>query len=364
MKISDFIQKSEDLNAYSPGIISEIHGRGYRIYSSESLKLNANENLFLQKSFLQEILIEASKETDPRVYPDLEDQRLSKKIARLHNLTKDQIILGSGGDQLIDLILSSLMRPRETLLAVTPTFSMYPRMAKIKELCLKRYNVDKSFGIDSGGVLSSSKDVDMIIICNPNNPTSNQFPKSTILEIVDGFDNIVLVDEAYAEFGRYSLANETAKRDNLIVLRTFSKAYGLAGLRLGYAITNAYLAKTLSKKYLMPYAVPNFVLRAGAKILDKQPMISGIVETIKQEREDTTKSLNGINGVTAFQSDTNFVLFNTDKGYEEVYKRLLKRGIIIRKIGKVPGYDNCLRVTVAPKEIMEKFLEELREVMG
>jgi histidinol-phosphate aminotransferase len=364
MRLIDFKQKSKDLKEYSPGMISEIHGKGYSISHSKRLKLNANENLFLHKSFIQGILIEAASETDPRIYPEQEEQTLIKKIARLHNLSKDQIILASGGDQLIDLVLSSFMHPIETLLVITPTFSMYPRMAKIKELDFKSYDVDRSFGIDPERVLSSSKDADMIILCNPNNPTSNQFPRDTILEIVDGFDNIVLIDEAYADFGRYSLINEAAERDNLIILRTFSKAYGLAGLRLGYAITNSFLAKTLSKKYLMPYAVPNVVLRAGAKILDRQTMISGIVEKIKQERDDTIKSLNKIEGVTAFQSDTNFVLLNTDKPYEKVYKSLLEKGVIIRKIGEVSGFNNCLRVTVAPRDIMETFLNVLKEAMG
>jgi histidinol-phosphate aminotransferase len=113
----------------------------------------------------------------------------------------------------------------------------------------------------------------------------------------------------------------------------------------------------------MPYSIPNVVLRTGARILDKEELIRGAVEKMKKERERTTKSLNKIKGVEAFQSDTNFVLFDTDADYEEVYSKLLERGVIVRKIGEIPGHNNCLRVTVAPWEMMKRFLEALREVM-
>jgi histidinol-phosphate aminotransferase len=223
--------------------------------------------------------------------------------------------------------------------------------------------IDCLFRLDPEAVLAKSRHADMIILCNPNNPTSNQFPKESVLKIVEGYENLVLIDEAYADFGKYSLLKEVAKRENLVVLRTFSKAYGLAGLRLGYAVANILIAKILVERYLMPYPVPNVVLRTGTKILDKQEFILETVEMIKQERNFIVESLNKIEGVKAFQSDTNFVLFRTDKPYEEVYSELLQRGIIIRKIGAVPGHDNCLRVTVAPRKTMLSFLTALREVM-
>jgi histidinol-phosphate aminotransferase len=363
MKLFDFIQRSQSLEVYGPGEPVEVLAKRLGRPSDSILKLNANENLFLPRSLIQSILEEAATETDPRLYPSGEERTLAEKLARIHGLSEDQFIIASGGDQLIDLVLSSFVKRTESVLVVTPTFSMYPHTANIRELHYKAVQIDSYFNLDPEMVLAESRDADMVILCNPNNPTSNQFPREAVTEIVEGYENLVLIDEAYAEFGRYTLIEEAAERENLVVLRTFSKAYGMAGLRLGYAVTNTVIAQILAERYMVPYPVPNIVLRTGAKILDEQRLVLETVEEIKQERNYTVESLNEIEGVEAFRSDTNFVLFNTDMPYEEVYSKLLENGIIVRKIGEVPGHDNCLRVTVAPREIMARFLTALREVM-
>jgi histidinol-phosphate aminotransferase len=265
---------------------------------------------------------------------------------------------------IIDLVMSSLVKPGDTVLAVAPTFSMYPRTAKIKGLTYRAVPLDSRFMVDGERVLEASEGAGLIVLCNPNNPTSNQLPRGEVMKVVDGFEGFVLIDEAYAEYGEYSLIPEALERENLIILRTFSKAYGLAGLRLGYGVANAVLARTLAERYLMPFSVPGFVLRVGAKLLDERGVVLEAIEEVKRERGFLVDSLGKMAGVEAFPSDTNFVLFATDKPYEEVYGGLLERGVIIRKIGAVPGYSDCLRVTVAPREITLRFLEALGEVMA
>ena len=364
MNLDEFVSGSSDLGVYKPGEPVEELAARLNLPIDRVLKLNANENLFLPRSTLQRVLAEAAAETDPRLYPGGEEAVLAEKLASLHGASPDQIVLASGGDQIIDLAMSSLVKPGDTVLAVTPTFSMYPRTAKIKSLTYRTVSLDSRFMVDGERVLDASQGASLIVLCNPNNPTSNQLPRGEVMKIVDGFEGFVLIDEAYAEYGEYSLIREALERENLLVLRTFSKAYGLAGLRLGYGVTNAILARTLTERYMMPFSVPDFVLRVGAKLLDERDTVLEAIEEAKRERGVLVESLNEMDGVKAFPSDTNFVLFTTNKPYEEVYDGLLERGVILRKIGAVPGYSDCLRVTVAPREIALRFLESLGEVMA
>jgi len=349
MSLDEFASDSGDLGVYRPSEPVEELAARLNIPLDRIIKINANENLFLPKPTLQRILAEAAAETDPRLYPGGEEAVLAGKIARLHGASPEQIVLAAGGDQIIDLAMSSLLKQGDTVLVVTPTFSMYPRTAKIKGLIFRTVSLDDRFEFDGDRVLAASEGASLIVLCNPNNPTSNQFPWDEVMKVVDGFKG--LIDEAYAEYGEYSLIPEALGRENLLILRTFSKAYGLAGLRLGYGVTNAVLARILAEKYMMPFSVPNFVLRVGARLLDERDMVLDAIEEVKRERVILVDSLNKVEGIKAFPSDTNFVLFSTDKPYEEVYDGLLERGVIIRKIGVVPGYTDCLRVTVAPREI-------------
>lgn len=364
MNLDEFVSGSSDLGVYRPGEPVEELAARLNMPVDRILKLNANENLLLPRSLLRRVLAEAAAETDPRLYPGGEETVLAGKLANLHGASPDQIVLASGGDQIIDLAMSSLVKPGDTVLAVAPTFSMYPRTAKIRGLTYRTVNLDRRFALNGERVLAESQGAGLIALCNPNNPTSNQFPREKVMEIVDGFEGFVLVDEAYAEYGEYSLIPAALERENLIILRTFSKAYGLAGLRLGYGVTNTVLARALSERYMMPFSVPNLVLRAGSKLIDERAAVQKAVEEAKRERGFLEEALNKIEGVEAFPSDTNFVLFNVDKPYEEVYEGLLERGVIVRKIGAVPGRADCLRVTVAPREITLRFLESLGEVMA
>jgi histidinol-phosphate aminotransferase len=363
MSLDEFASSSSDLGVYKPSEPVEELAARLNIPMGRIIKINANENLFLHKSTLQRVLAEVAAETDPRLYPGGEEVVLAGKLARLHGASPDQILLAAGGDQIIDLAMSSLVKQGDKVLVVTPTFSMYPRTAKIKDLTYRAVSLDSRFEFDGERVLAASEGASLIVLCNPNNPTSNQFPQAEVMKVVDGFHGFVLIDEAYAEYGEYSLIQEALERENLLILRTFSKAYGLAGLRLGYGVTNAVLARILAERYMMPFSVPNFVLRVGARLLDERDMVLNAIEEAKRERGHLVDSLNKIEGVKAFPSDTNFVLFNTDKPYEEVYNGLLEKGVLIRKIGAVPGYLDCLRATVTPSEITQRFLEALGEVM-
>lgn len=331
------------------------------INQCDVLKLDSNENLFLSKNFVQQVMVEASYKSDPRLYPGKEAEELRDKLGEINGVEPEQIIIASGGDQVIEMLFNSLIRRGGRITAVTPTFSMYPRAANQRQLEYIEAPLDNDFTLNVQGTLEKAEDSDLLVLCNPNNPTGNEFNRSDIIQLIDEFQGFILIDEAYTDYASFSLAQETAGRENLLVLKTFSKAYGLAGLRLGYCVANAELAEVINGQCLMPYPVSSPVLRAGTILLGNKDKIEGLVEAAKKERERLINELNAIDGVEAFPSSTNFVLFNTRKPYSEVNEGLQDQGVLIRAFGQVLGRENCLRVTVAPRPMMDKFIEALKE---
>jgi len=351
VNVKQFIESSKGIKPYRPTPLLE---------TTDIIKLNSNENLFLSKEFIQGLVSEAALETDPRLYPLGEEQELKQMIAELNNIEPDQVMVSAGGDQVIELLFSLLSRG-DSVTAVTPTFSMYPQAAKQRGIELGQASLRPDFSLDVKRTLEVAEGSQMLVVCNPNNPTGNQFPKPDIMELVEGFNGLMLVDEAYTEYSNYSIAELTKDYDNLIVLRTFSKAYGLAGLRLGYCISNTELAMTLRDRFMMPFPVSNLVLKTGGKVLEQNQLVMDAVDETKKLRDWLVSELNNLDGVEAYPSDANFVLFNTEKPYNEVYEELQSKGIILSKQGKVLDKENCLRVTIAPKPMLERLLKALKE---
>jgi histidinol-phosphate aminotransferase len=360
VNIRELLSSSEQIKPYQPNPSVDSIADEIGVLASKILKLDANENLFLGRDTMREILLEAAVETDPRLYPQDEGLRLRRLIAENNIVEPGQVMVSAGGDQVIELMFSLFQRG-ESVSAVSPTFSMYPRVAVQRDLDYREIPLEQDFSLDPEKTLGIAQGASLLVICNPNNPTGNQFPRETVLDLVKSFKGFVLIDEAYQEYSGYTLVEEVKNYDNLIILRTFSKAYGLAGLRLGYCISNIELATMLRERYMMPYPVPNVVLRTGAKLIQKQETVKKAINETITEREWLINRLNTLDGVKAYPSETNFVLFKTEQPYREVYQYLKNRGVLIRVIGKVLSMRNCLRVTVAPRPILEHFLETLKE---
>ena len=357
MNIKALKERLSEVKPYKPSPYVDQLADKIGINSKEVLKLDSNENLFLSKHFMQQVMIESSYEVDPRLYPEKEADYLRNQLAELNGVDPSQIVIASGGDQIIELIYDAV--GESTVCAISPTFSMYPRAAKQRRLEYIEKPLNNDFTLD----IKNTQSYGLLILCNPNNPTGNQFNRDKLVKLIDEAEGFVLVDEAYTDYGDYSLTSETAERENLIILRTFSKAYGMAGLRLGYCITNSELAEVLTTQCLMPYPVSSSVLRAGSILLRNKELVDQKVEEAKIQREELINNLNQIDGITAYPSATNFVLFNTIKPYNEIYEGLKERGILIRAFGKVLDKENCLRVTVAPKPMMDRFIEALKEAI-
>jgi len=359
-------KKLEELQAlenYSLERTNESIARQLGIAAAEIVKLNYNENFFMPREKLVAFMREVAEECDLRIYPQEEENRLKEKICSYLKIPKCNVVVGNGSDELIDRIARLFLEKGDTTVSVTPTFPVF-------RLCIKRQGAEyvevpllKDFGLDVKRLLEAfTPEARLLYLCSPNNPTGNQFRKNDAEALIEEFPGIVIVDEAYAEYADYSMTPLADKYENMVVLRTFSKAFGLAGLRLGYAVTNAVLAETLTEKAPLPFPVSVFTLSMGRKLLENLATVKKGVEELKTERAALIKRLNNIRGIEAFDSKTDFVLFNTDKPCEEVYQKLQRQGILIKKFGKILHLENCLRTTVGLPEMNAKLLGALEEI--
>jgi histidinol-phosphate aminotransferase len=335
----------------------------FGIERSKILKLDSNENFFIPKDKLAKLIVEAVEEFDPRLYPQEEEQELREKISAYVQVPADCITVGSGSDELMERITRLFLEKGEHALSISPTFSMYRHAVTLQRAELIEVPLREDFSLDVNGLLAKTTPKTRILfLCSPNNPTANQFKTDDVELLVEAFPGIVVVDEAYVEFAENSVVQLTLKFENLIVLRTFSKAFGLASLRLGYCVANTGIAETLSKKVGLPYPVNTIALRVGAKILENMIMVENAIKKMKLERKKVTKALNDISEVKAFDSQTNFVLFRTDKPSTKVYQGLLKRGIIVKNLGSILKFNNCFRAAVGLPEMNARLIEALKEI--
>jgi len=362
--LKQILKEAQNLSIYDVGeTIEGLVGRLGRD-PSEILKLNSNENFFVPKELLRNLLDEVNREIDPRIYPRDEKTELKEALSKYVKVSPDQIIIGTGSDQLIDLISRAFLKRGDLALTVTPTFSMYERCVRTMGADLISVPLRKDFSLDVENVLKKGSDAKLLFLCSPNNPTANQFEIEKIRRLIDQFDGLIVVDEAYAEFAEKAIIPLVDEFENLVVLRTFSKAFGVAGLRLGYGVSSGDLASTISQRFQMPYVATLIALKMGVKLLERIDAFRDAIVKLKAEREVMIKRLNGMEGVNAFDSQTNFVLVELERSSAEVYRTLLNRGIIVRDLGRILHLENCLRVTVAPPEMTDRFITEFGGVLN
>jgi histidinol-phosphate aminotransferase len=361
--LKEKLLKLQAIDCYSAGATPETIAKQIGVTTKQIIKLNFNENLFMPRVKQAKLVKELADEIDLRMYPEDEEVKLREKITGYIKVPKDFLVVGNASDELIDRIIRLFIEKGDIAVSFAPTFT-------IPRLCVKRQEGEyievpllSNLQLDVKGMLSKfSEKTRLLYLCSPNNPTSTQYKAEDVEKLAKVFPGIVILDEAYGEFADYSLVPRIKEFENMIILRTFSKAFGLAALRLGYAVANPELAKIITEKAPLPYPVSGFTLRMGTKMLDNVDLMMHSVRQVKSERAKLIKALNEIDGVQAFDSQANFLLVNTQKPCDEVNEKLLKRGIMLKKWGKILQYDNCFRVTVGLPEMNAKLVEALKQI--
>lgn len=297
-------------------------------------------------------------------YPDPLQRKLKEKLGLLKGLNPSQIFLGNGSDEAIDLLIRAFCEPNQDSILITdPTYGMYSVAGEVNGVIVKRALLTSEFELDTNSVFSTIDETTKIIfLCSPNNPSGNLFNKNKVKEIINNFNGLVVIDEAYIDFAKdKGFIDELLKYPNLVILQTFSKAWGLAGLRLGMCFASEEIIRVLNKiKY--PYNVNSYTQQKALEVLDNPEQMKHWVKEILNERENLRKNLNQIKVVKKiYPSDANFLLVQIDNA-KVAYDRLLNASIIVRDRSGVIRCDNCLRITIGTPKENTRLLEILKEL--
>jgi len=296
-------------------------------------------------------------------YPDPRQRELKEKIARMKGQDAGRLFLGNGSDEGIDLLFRVLCEPgRDHVITVDPTYGMYGVCAAINRVEQRSIFLRKDFSLDPEAVIAATDEhTRMIFLCSPNNPTSNSLDRHAILRIIDSVQCMVVVDEAYIDFSRgEGLLNMVPERKNLVVLQTFSKAWGLAGIRLGMVFAHQDLIGYLSAvKY--PYNISSLTMDQVQKSLRDPAAMKSWVDRILNEREKLTEQMRLFPFVKRVHpSDANFLLVKVENP-RRVYRTLMEQGIIVRDRSSVPLCEGCLRITVGTETENRLLVKALNE---
>ncbi len=328
------------------------------------MKLDSNENYVISKQFQNDILTSARKNSDVREYPLGGVERLISTISKFVKIPSSMIGVGNGSDQILDLILSNFASKQTKVLTSNPTFGFFEERCKLYSIPLIAIPFSNDMKLNIKDFVKQSKNADILYLDSPNNPTGFQFSKSELQKLIKSFNGLVIIDEAYGEFGSYSLASMVKTQENLIVVQTVSKSFGLAGLRLGYFIANKKFTNTFMTILQYPYPLSTITIESGILALEKSNLMKDAVINIKIERKRIIETLQKYDAFEVFDSQANFVLFDAHGVYKRVYSALAEQGISIRKLGKIGNHEGCLRVTIGTKEMNSKFLLAIRDLLG
>ena len=332
--------------------------------NQNALKLDSNENYVIPKQFQNDIILSARKNTDVRAYPLGGVEYLIQKISKFVKIHSSMIGVGNGSDQILDLILSNFASKQTKILTSNPTFGFFEERCKLYSIPLITIPFSNDMKLDIKDFIKQSKNADILYLDSPNNPTGFQFSKNELQKLIKSFNGLVIIDEAYGEFSEYSLTSMVKNQDNLIVVQTLSKSFGLAGLRLGYFIANKKFTDTFMNILQYPYPLSTITIESGILALEKFGIMKKVVNDIKIERKRIIETLQKYDSFQVFDSKANFVLFDAHGSYKRVYSALAEQGISIRKLGKIGNHKGCLRVTIGTKEMNSKFLLAIRDLLG
>jgi histidinol-phosphate aminotransferase len=295
-------------------------------------------------------------------YPDPLQKNVKEKISFIKKVSVEQIFLGNGSDEPIDILLRCFCEPQvDEVIIMPPTYGMYEVSANINNVKIRKVPLTPSFQIDLEQLeLSIQLNTKIIWICSPNNPTGNSMDRRSIEMILNNFDGLVVIDEAYINFSRQkSFVADLNEYPNLVVMQTLSKAWGLAGLRMGMAFASKEIIQYMNK-VKPPYNISEPVQELALKALDEIGQVNDMIKAIVEMRTALEKELIEIEAVEKiYPSDSNFLLVKF-KDAKAVYQYLLDREIVVRDRSNVQRCEDCLRITVGTEKENKVLIESLK----
>ena len=321
----------------------------YKDASSDMVFIDANENPF---------------QTNVNRYPDPQQSKVKSKLADIKGVKPSQILLGNGSDEILDLLFRAFCEPnQDNVITLPPTYGMYSVLADLNAVEVKTVLLDENFEPEVEEILvTQNNNSKILLLCSPNNPTANSFNANKLEELINGFKGIVVIDEAYIDFSNQeSWVNRLDHFPNLVVTQTLSKAYGLAGIRLGVCYASGFIISILNK-IKPPYNVNQLTQNKALERLNDLDGVKQEVSSILEQRSLLAKALSQIPFIKeVYPSDANFLLAKVDDANQR-YSQLIKRGIVVRNRTNQLLCDNCLRFTIGTEEenkLLVKILNQL-----
>jgi len=359
MRIRDFLSGFE---AYAWEESSRSIAERYGLAEEDIIRFDLNTSPYKPVETLREVELE---EIDIHQYPDTSYSSLREKLTSYTGFSIDSFVITNGADEALDIIAKVFIESGDEAVISTPTYSYFRIVTEVMggkpKYVMRRKD---GFSDDIEAILEGvNKRTKVIFLCSPNNPTGNLTPERDVEKLLSETDAAVVVDEAYYEFCGRTVADLTRRYGNLIVVRTFSKAFAMAGARVGYIIAAEETVRWLNK-VRPPNSLSIPSLKLAEKALEHVDAVKRNVRLLMEEKEFMNRELSALEGVRVFPSEANFLLVKfLETPADEVHAKLMQRGLILRNLSSVPGLENCLRITIHKPENNRKLLASLRHAL-
>ncbi len=335
-------------------------------YIPADVMISANENPLDVPFEIRREIERAIRKVPFNRYPDPLANDLRDLIAEANGLERNQVLMGNGGDELLFDIALAYGGPGRKFLNMPPTFSVYVNNAQLTNTEVVNVPRRRDFKVDEFAVVKRLElgDIDYTIVTSPNNPTGDIASSSFVKRLLNASDTLVVVDEAYFEFSRFTVRHLIEQFENLVVLRTFSKAFSLAGVRMGYVLGSEAALREL-KKVRQPYSVDAVSQAIARVVYEHRAEFEPGIDTIIEQREHVIEGLGALPYTEVFPSQANYVLFRFDQRVDaaDVWKKLYDASILVRDFSRAPGLANCLRVSIGTEEENDRFLKSLGAIL-
>ncbi|NUN70708.1 MAG: histidinol-phosphate transaminase [Bacteroidetes bacterium] len=331
--------------------------------SPELIKLNQNENPFDIPAEVKDELLEELRRIPWNRYPDVFPSALIEALAADLGIPMESIIAANGSNELMYTIMMAVVSRGTKVLIPTPTFFLYEKIVAVMEgeLVTVPARADLSFDVDAIVAAAQRERPALIVLNSPNSPTGQMLRLDEVQRIIDCTDALILVDEAYIEFAEQpSVQSLLASCDRLIILRTFSKAYSLAGLRIGYLLAQPALCAELLKPKI-PFTVNNYSSAAAIMLMKRKELILDRIRYVREQKQRLYSALSAIGGIKTFSSQTNFLIFQAEQNAAQLFGKLLSENVLVRDVSSYPQLERMLRVNAGTEQENAAFLTALKK---
>lgn len=330
-----------------------------------AINLSANENTYGMPAHVRRAIDEALVATQTNRYPDPMSNELRDRIARWHGVRRENVCVGNGGDELLFNFFLAFGGPGKRLVDCPPTFTVYDIYSRMLGTSVVRsWRDPDTFELDIAGLLPLAAKADMVIVTSPNNPTGNVIARADAARLCEACPGIVMIDEAYTEFADEGVSCEglLATHDNLVILHTYSKAFCLAGVRVGYVLAAPDVVEVLGA-VRQPYTADVFAQATAAVVTEHRGAFQPTIDLIRTERTRLAAALSALEGVRVWPSQGNFLLVRMP--HAGIVRARLRDAwsILVRDFSSAPGLDDCLRITVGTPEENSKLVDAVASVL-